>query len=404
MRAAYGAPPAAAERPSGDAPASCDPVLADPPLPPVAAPVAGLGERAADAAPPERDGPPAASAAEAGVAPAPDGPEPGSEAGANGDPPTDEEAAAQPEVEHGPAAGPEASPPVQVRCFGEFVVTSGGREIIPSGDEGGIYKAWEILAFPAVQPDGAAARDKLLTAVWPDAGFERGSNRLRTELVRLRAVLARQVPGLPSEVVRNERGGLCWLDRALVASDAQRFWALCRAAPKLLPDEAKRAWQEALALYRGDLLTGRAARFYEWVEERDAGGLSLRERYREAYLRAAQRLARLHCQEAHPERAVPLYKRLLQAEPTLEDIVRDLYRCYQQLGDLSALVREERQLRQALREVYYDPEDPDDDPERYPPEPETSALFDSIRAELEARADVRPRSRRTGDRPRSPRP
>src|SRR5262249_50060407 len=88
---------------------------------------------------------------------------------------------------------------------------------------------------------------------------------------------------------------------------------------------------------------------------------------------------------------VRLYKSLLKVEPTLEDVVRELYRCYGQLGDLSSLIREDRHLRQALREAYYDHNDPDDDTGRYPPEPETVAPFNPIPSALETNATVRTR-------------
>ena len=298
------------------------------------------------------------------------------------------------------AEAPGTGPLLQVRCFGEFVVTSDEREITPTGEEGASYKAWEVLAFLAAHPDGAVSREKLLTAVWPDVDPERAGNRMRVAMARLRALLARQVPGLTADVVRCERDGTCRLDGAVVWSDVQQFSALCRAAARLAPEQAMAALEQACALYKGDLLAGRGARFYEWVEERDESGLSLRERYREEYYRALQRLAQLHYQAGQPARAVSLYKRLLKAEPTLEDVVRDLYRCYAQLGDLSSLIREDRHLRQALREAYYDPSDSDDDPEHYQPEPETVELFNRIRTELEARTTVPAgrTSHRKGDR------
>ena len=83
--------------------------------------------------------------------------------------------------------------------------------------------------------------------------------------------------------------------------------------------------------------------------------------------------------------AVPLYKALLEAEPTLEDVVRELYRCYLKLGDLSSLIREDRHLRQALREMYSDADDSEVNPSDYQPEAETVALFNEIRQELESR-------------------
>jgi nucleoid-associated protein YgaU/DNA-binding SARP family transcriptional activator len=274
---------------------------------------------------------------------------------------------------------------LHVKCFGDFVVTSGDLAISPSSEEGASYKAWEILACLAAQPQGVLSREKLLTAVWPDVGPEQAASRMRTAMKRLRATLARQVPKLSRDVVRSDRDGICRLDTTLVSSDVHQFVSLLRDAAKLLPTEAKVALEEARRRYQGDLLSGHAARFYEWVDERGDSGVSLREHYREEYYRATQRLARIHFEEGRADLAALLYKDILRAEPTLEDVVRELYRCYQQLGDFSSLIREDRHLRQALREAYYDPEDPEDDPERYQPEPETIALFNEITQELETR-------------------
>jgi len=277
-------------------------------------------------------------------------------------------------------SAPQAAALLDIRCLGPFIVTSGAREIIPSSDQGGQYKAWELLAFLAVQPGGAAPRDKVLGAIWPAAHEERGRKRRGLAMVRLRELLVRQVPGLTSDIVRTERNGTCRLDMTCVFSDVQQFLKLCRAARKQPPAEAKVSYQRSLALYRGDLLSDRS---YQWLDERDDSGVSLRERCREHHLQAMQRLARLHCQDGEVHLAVPLYKRLLKFEPTLEDVVRELFRCYQRLGDLGALVREERHFRQALRDAYRDPDDPDDDPELYQPEPETIAVFQEVFAHLQ---------------------
>ncbi len=287
-------------------------------------------------------------------------------------------------------------PLIEVRCFGDFTVTSGDREIGASGGEGASFKAWEVLAFLAAQPTGAVAKEKILAAVWPDVDAERAGARLRTALTRLRALLAGQVPNLSGDVVRAERDGTRRLDTSLVTSDVHQFVLLLRTAAKLPPDEAKVALIEARKLYSGDLLSGRSAGFYEWVEERDGSGVTLREHYREEFYRATQRLARLYYQEGQTALAVPLYKELLKAEPTLEDVVRELYRCYQYLGDLTSVIREDRHLRQALREAYADPDDPGSDPQDYQPEPETVTLFGEIRRELEGRGlDAARRSRAT---------
>jgi len=154
----------------------------------------------------------------------------------------------------------------------------------------------------------------------------------------------------------------------------------------LLPDQAQEALVQARSLYCGDLLSGRGARFYEWIDERDESGVTLWEHYREEYHRVTQRLARMYYEEGKPKQAVPLYKDLLKREPTLEDVVRDLYRCYRHLGDLNALIREDRHLRQALRDAYAELEGPEDDPDEYQLEPETVARFREVRQDLEMRA------------------
>jgi hypothetical protein len=59
------------------------------------------------------------------------------------------------------------------------------------------------------------------------------------------------------------------------------------------------------------------------------------------------------------------------------------------MGDVSSLIREDRHLRQALRNAYgsLDGDDSDD----VPPEPETEALFQQIRVELDSRMVLAPR-------------
>lgn len=273
---------------------------------------------------------------------------------------------------------------LQITCFGGFMVSSGDRRISPAGDDYSHFKSWEVLTFLAAHPDGAVSKDTLLAAIWPEVDLERATNRLRVTMARLRAVLTRQVPGLTASVVRAERNGTCHLDTRVVSSDVHRFLALTRNTTHLPPSDAKLALQEARALYRGDLLAGPDVPFNEWVHAREDSGLSLQERYREVYYRATQQLAQLFYREGQAALAVPLYKTLLKAEPTLEDIVQELFRCYEQLQDLPSLIREERSLRQALREAYGDADNPHEEPEAFQPDVETVALFREIHAKLRA--------------------
>jgi DNA-binding SARP family transcriptional activator len=277
--------------------------------------------------------------------------------------------------------------PIQVRCFGTFGVTSGDLELSAAGSDGAHYKAWDILAFLCAQPGGTVSRERLVGALWPEVESGKAANRLKVSLSRLRRMLKKQVPDVTGEVVRVERSGVCRLNAEYISSDVHRFMALRRSASKLPPAEATEALEEARALYRGDLLI---EPYYEWVHTRADDGLTLREQYREEYFRVAQRLAELYRQQGQLGRAVPLYRDILKLEPTLEDVVRSLYRCYQDLGDRGALVREHRRLRDSLRQMFGSSDNPDDDPEMYEPESETVAVYEEALAAIEARSAVGP--------------
>ncbi|MBV9281646.1 MAG: winged helix-turn-helix domain-containing protein, partial [Chloroflexi bacterium] len=294
----------------------------------------------------------------------------------------DETVSREPSIGNAPEE-PVRDPVIQIRCFGEFSVRSADRQLTPYLEDGPSFQAWELLAFLASQAGMAIARDKLIAALWPRADEEKAANCLRVAMSRLRMVLTRQILDVPPQVVRTDREGICRLDTDLVASDVQQFVTLLEAVSALPADQTRAALEKARSLYLGDLLTSREGRLYNWVDERDESGISLKEHYREQYNRATRRLARLWYQAGRAELAVPLYKELLEAEPTLEDVVRELYRCYGQLGDLGSLIREDRHLREALQETYSDGDDAEVKSTYYQPEAETVALFNEIRQKLE---------------------
>jgi DNA-binding SARP family transcriptional activator len=297
----------------------------------------------------------------------------------------------------GGAAG--RAPPLRVQCFGGLRVTGARGEVSAEGAAGG-YQAWAILAFLAAQPDGAATTEALCAAVWPDVAPDRAATaRLSPALSRLRRTLQAQVPGLTGPVVVRGRNGHCWLDPAEAESDVQRFVRLCAGAGRLPPAEAAAVYEEARALYRGDLLARQA---YEWVDGRERDGLTPGERYQRLYLEVSCRLADLYRRRGEPSRAVPVYRRVLAEDPTAEDVARELFRCYGELGDRAALLREYRHLRLQLRRAPADPEDADaddrdeqgeqDDP-LYEPEAETVAVYREELARLDARAGGPPPER-----------
>jgi two-component SAPR family response regulator len=244
------------------------------------------------------------------------------------------------------------------------------------------HKPWAILAYLASQPGGAASADRIIETFWGGETDPKDPNRvLRVSLARLRELIRAQVPDLPpdTEIVCSERDGTRRLDTRYVGSDVLRFTELCEAAEKRPPHEALRLYEEAFHLYRGDLL---AESPYTWIHERvfDGDGLTPRERLRETYKRVVCRLAALYHQAGRINEAVALYEGLLRAEPTLEDVARELYRCYEQLGDLPSLLRAHARLRTALRENFGT--DESSDAAAFAPQPETERVFRQVEEAL----------------------
>ena len=279
---------------------------------------------------------------------------------------------------------------IWLQCFGGLRVTArtseGERELSHQAGGTAHHKPWAILVYLACQPGGAAPADKILDTFWDGETDPRDSNRvLRVSLARLRKLIRSQVPGLPgdAEIVRSERDGIRRLDARHVGSDVQRFAELCERAATLPPDQALPLYEEAFHLYRGDLLVDSQ---FTWIHERvfDGDGLTPRERLREAYRRVVNALAVLYRRGGRIGEAIVLYEGLLRAEPTLEAVSRELYRCYEQLEDLPSLLRTHARLRRALRESFG--EEGTIDAAHCAPQPETERVFRQVEEALRKRA------------------
>jgi two-component SAPR family response regulator len=183
------------------------------------------------------------------------------------------------------------------------------------------------------------------------------------------------------------RNGYCSLDAGAVASDVQAFARLCEAARRAPPEEAVSTYEEARALYQGDLLARQA---YEWVEHRERDGLTPLERYQRFYHEATGELADLYQRQGDVARAVSLYRQVLTEDPMAEDVARALFRCYADLGDRPGLLREYQRFRQQLRRALSDPDGDEEacaeDDAVYEPDAETVAVYQQTLAALDARS------------------
>jgi two-component SAPR family response regulator len=275
--------------------------------------------------------------------------------------------------------------PLYVQCFGGPRVVYHGEHVWPASTVGD-SKPWELLLFLASQPAEGVAREVLTEAFWPndDRDVEVG-HRLRQLRYRLRTALERCAPGLPREVVLHD-GGVFRLDPELAASDVQSFLALQRQARTSCREDAIVAFEQARALYNGDLFDAAAARRYAWAEDRDDSGVTLQEHLRKVHHQLTWNLADVYRLSGQLDRALALYRELVERDPADESLWVALFRTHYERRDLDGLLAEERRLQQALRSAATEDEDEDPDLDlSLEPGPETVAEFDRLVADLTAR-------------------
>jgi predicted ATPase/DNA-binding SARP family transcriptional activator/DNA-binding CsgD family transcriptional regulator len=164
--------------------------------------------------------------------------------------------------------------------------------------------------------------------LWPDSTDAQAHTNLRQLLHRLRH-------GLPQadRFVRIEKQTLQWQPVApwtLDVADFERGIAQADEAEQAHDQTAARqALEQAVEVYREDLLP---SCYDEWI-------LPERERLRQRFLGALDRLLLLHEQEGNYQAAISAAQRLLRHDPLQEATYRHLMRLYAASGDRAAALR-----------------------------------------------------------------
>jgi predicted ATPase/DNA-binding SARP family transcriptional activator len=250
------------------------------------------------------------------------------------------------------AATPISVPDLAVSALGPFRVVL--------GDDPVQERAWpyskprELLVYLLLHPAGRT-RDQIAGAIWPTATPAQLRNSFHVTVHHLRKALG----GNHWVLLKDDR---YMLDpTAAVHFDATAFETAVRAA--LAADEetgAEQLLRNAMKMYRGDLLEGEVAG--PWHEEHRA---NLRRLHVDAALRLGQIL------ESHGDMsaAIDIYRDIVQRDDLHEEAHRLLMAAWARSGDRVRAIRHYERLVVLLQQVL--------DAE---PEPETTELFDRIRA------------------------
>jgi DNA-binding SARP family transcriptional activator len=184
-----------------------------------------------------------------------------------------------------------------------------------------------LLTYLVLHRAAPQSRTYLAAQLWPDSTEAQAHTNLRSLVHRLRHDLPEA-----DLFLRIERQTLQWsphpdVSWTLDVADFER--ALAQAEQARSPVAARTAREEAVALYRGDLLPGC---YDEWI-------LPERERLRQAFLGALEQLILLLERERAYPAAISAAQRLLRYDPLHETTYRHLMRFYAISGDRAAALR-----------------------------------------------------------------
>jgi DNA-binding SARP family transcriptional activator len=222
---------------------------------------------------------------------------------------------------------------ITVRLFGTLQVQRDSQEI----DGSKTRKTQELFAYLLLHRDRKHSRQVLADMLWPESTTKQSMKYLRHTLWQLQTTLGCDVLEGEAEYVRLQVGFPLWLD----VLEFERAWAYVKRIPgEALDKQGEDLVQDALKIYRGDLLEGW---YQDWC-------LFERDRLQRMYLAMLEKWM-AHC-EVHGEFEAGLEcgTHALRYDVAHERIHRRMMRLYYKSGDRSAALRQYERCVVLLRE------------------------------------------------------
>jgi predicted ATPase/DNA-binding SARP family transcriptional activator len=221
-------------------------------------------------------------------------------------------------------------------------------------------KALALLAYLAVTRQ-SHTRPALAALLWPEAEPGRASANLRQALWDVNQAAGEGWVIADREAVSLNSESDVWLDVA----EFQSVLAVSRASDKGCVALMREVGQ-AVALYENDFLAGFSLKdapgFDEWAFFQAEG-------LRRDLTAALERLVRCQCESGAAEAAIPNARRWLSLDPLNEAAHRALMQVYEQADQHNAALRQYQECARILHDEL-----------GAEPQPETTALYEKIRA------------------------
>jgi DNA-binding SARP family transcriptional activator len=227
----------------------------------------------------------------------------------------------------------------RVTCLGTFQIICDGYVPPPCSSRRG----WGILQYLLVRPGYAATRDTLIEAFWPGAEPYAGAHSLQMAIHALRRALRGCGPTGNDDAILFRDGQYGLNPTLAIDLDVERFRSACEHGRKSAAaghlETARRAFEEALALYGGPFLPESCND--EWAEPHRVALQDLR-------LNVLGWLAGTYAARADWEHAATLCREILVADPYREDAIRQLLSCLAATGRLAEVERTYRACRDRI--------------------------------------------------------
>ena len=229
----------------------------------------------------------------------------------------------------------------------------------------GSDKVRALLFYLAAEPDQPHRRETLAGLLWPDYPERSARASLRSALADLRKAIGDRQTESPflcisRQAIQFNADSDAWCDAVAFASALESVPAFQSMSPQLAQKLA-----QAVALYRGDFLTGfsigDSAIFDEWATLK-------REQLRRQASASLQRLIAYHEANKSYETALTYAWRRLDLEPWQEEEHRQVMRLLALNGQRGAALAQYETCRRTLAEEL-----------NLEPAPETIALYEQIR-------------------------
>ena len=239
-----------------------------------------------------------------------------------------------------------APPRLEIRAFGKALVLVDGKPVTRS--DWIHQRVVRSLFFYLLAHPFGVSKDVIGVVFWPESSNAQLKKRFKNAIYRLRQALG-------SDIVLYD-GDLYWLNRDLdYEYDVETFRDKLALAEKTDDAEVRlKAYQEAIALYRG-----------EYLEDIGEGWVILeRELLRRAYQEALLHAADIRYDRGEYSQVIDLCERAIREDVCLEPAYRLEMQVFDVLGNRSGIVKTYKRCKEALeREL------------GVPPSPQTEELY-----------------------------